>query len=329
MRLDTLIESGALGTWVKAGNDEYKICCPHPDHHDRTPSCAINAKKQVFICWSCPHGARGHVSKIFKWLRIDPNDVKLDEVKLVKNSSPKIQFIDDMVLKAWVYEPTEWLVEGFTPSILQQHEIGYDAYNKRITVPIRDKHGRLIAVSGRATEEWQKPRYKFYKKREMLDYVSDGYTASKGSVLWRQHLLAPKLDSVVVVEGFKAAMFLVQRGYPDVVAVMGKDGTATQVSLLAALRVPVIVMFDGDPPGRKGADDLGIKLYRSGVSVYYADLPEGLSPDDLNCDQIKIALDEATPHLQRRKHGQMVTKRQIFSEAEGRAHGRRRRVPLQ
>jgi DNA primase len=328
--LATLIESGALGEWSKVGGDEYKICCPHPRHDDRTPSCAINVSKHVFICWSCPEGARGHVGQIFRWLHLNPDEVDLKSVRREK-TIPRVHYIDDVVLSAWVYEPTEWLDAGFSVDTLTQHEIGYDAHNKRITIPVRDRHGRLIAVSGRATEEWQMSRYKFYGSKELLDYAPAHYSAAKGNVLWRQHLLGDDIDSVVVVEGFKAAMWLVQHGVHSTVAVMGKDVTDAQVSLLSALRVPVILMFDGDPPGRKGADTVGIKLYRGGVSVSYASLPEGLSPDDLNCGQITTALDEAQPHLRRRKdYGQMVTKREILPAPESRKrHGRRRGLPLQ
>jgi DNA primase len=325
MDLASLIERGDLGPWHRESDEEYKILCPAPDHDDKSPSCFVNVDKQVFICFSC--GAKGHASKALKWLGINgtlDTSSKIPQKKL----SPHVHFLDEVVLYAWAYEPTEWLEAGFDIDVLSDHEIGFDALNQRITVPIRDRHGNLIAVSGRAVHEGQSPRYKFYKQ-EFRDYLPPGYRAAKGSVLWRHHMLSD-IDSLIVVEGFKAAMWLVQNGFPNVVATMGKNVTETQEGLLRAMRVPIIVLFDADDAGRKGASALGINLYRSGVSVSYADMDDGLSPDDLNCGQITTTLEEAMPHLQRRRHnGKLVSTSPLLPTPKGRTrHGRRRGVSL-
>lgn len=321
MDLASLIERGDLGPWHRESGSEYKILCPSPDHDDKSPSCFVNAEKQVFLCFSC--GAKGHASKALKWLGINET---LDASSHVpsKKVTPSVHFVDDKVLYAWAYEPTEWLAAGFDIDVLSEHEIGFDALNQRITIPVRDRHGHLVAVSGRAVHEEQKPRYKFYK-REFRDYLPPGYRAERGKYLWRQHMLPDTIDSLIVVEGFKGAMWLVQNGFPNVVATMGKGVTEIQEGLLRALRVPIIIMFDGDEAGRKGADALGINLYRSGVSVSYADLDEGLSPDDLNCGQITTTLEEAVPHLQRRSNGKLETTSRILPTTESGTHGRRRR----
>jgi DNA primase len=322
MDLASLIERGDLGPWHRESNEEYKILCPAPDHDDKSPSCFVNSEKQVFICFSC--GAKGHVSKALKWLGVNES---LDATNHVtrKKVIPSVHFVDDKVLYAWAFEPTEWLDAGFDIDVLSDHEIGFDALNQRITVPIRDRHGRLIAVSGRAVHEEQSPRYKIYK-REFRDFLPHGYRAAKGSVLWRHHLLPDSIESLIVVEGFKAAMWLVQNGFPNVVATMGKNVTEIQEGLMCAMRVPVIIMFDADEAGRKGAEALGINLYRSGVSVSYAYMDDGLSPDDLTCGQLTTTLEEATPHLQRRRpNGKLVSTSTLLPTTQSRArHGRRR-----
>ena len=321
MDLASLIERGDLGPWQRESNEEYKILCPSPDHDDKSPSCFVNAEKQVFICFSC--GAKGHASKALKWLGIQET---LDAASKAprKKVIPTVHFVDDKVLYAWAFEPTEWLDAGFDIDVLSEHEIGFDVLNQRITVPIRDRHGNLVAISGRAIHESQSPRYKIYK-RELRDYLPPGYKAAKGAVLWRHHLLSRSDEPLIVVEGFKAAMWLVQHGFTNVVATMGKNVTETQEGLLCAMRVPIIIMFDADDAGRKGAEALGINLYRSGVSVSYASMDDGLSPDDLTCGQIKTVLDEATPHLKRRDHGKLVTNCSILPTTQSRAHGRRRK----
>jgi DNA primase len=322
MDLASLIERGDLGPWQRESNEEYKILCPSPDHDDKSPSCFVNTEKQVFICFSC--GAKGHASKALKWLGITES---LDATSNTprKKVMTHVHFVDDKVLYAWTYEPTEWLNAGFDIDVLSDHEIGFDTLNQRITVPIRDRHGNLVAISGRAVHESQSPRYKIYK-RELRDYLPNGYRAAKGSVLWRHHLLPEFIESLIVVEGFKAAMWLVQNGFPNVVATMGKNVTEIQEGLICAMRVPIIIMFDADEAGRKGAETLGINLYRSGVSVSYAYMDDGLSPDDLTCGQITTTLAEATPHLQRRRHnGKLVSTSTLLPTTQSRAHGRRRK----
>jgi DNA primase len=327
MDLASLIERGDLGPWHRESDDEYKVRCPNPEHSDRSPSCFFNTTKQVFICFSC--GAKGHASVALRWLNITETLDKSDApVKKVRKDT---HYVDDRVLYAWSYEPTEWVAEGFDLDVLSDHQIGFDVLNQRITVPIRDRYGRLIAVSGRAVQDGQKPRYKIYK-REFCDFLPSGYEAAKGNVLWRQHLLPKVCDHIVVVEGFKAAMWLVQHGHQNVVATMGKNVTDVQEGLLRALRRPIYIMFDGDEAGRKGAEALGINLYRAGVSVRYVHLPDGQSPDDLNSGQITTALAEAVPHMKRsRPHGNMVSTSPILPTSKSReGHGRRRkRIPLQ
>lgn len=326
MDLSQLIEAGHFGRWQRESDDEYKVHCPSPTHNDNSPSCFINVPKQVFICFSC--GARGHVRKALSWVGLP--DVDLGPAQApTKKLTPTIHVIDDDVLSAWEYEPTAWVREGFTHETLAQHEIGYDFANKRITVPIRDRHGRLVAVSGRA-DAGQEPRYKIYKQ-EFGEFMPPGYKAAKGSVLWRHHLLPNRVGHIIVVEGFKAAMYLVQNGHTNVVATMGKNVTEHQLGLLRALRTRVTLMFDGDEAGRKGQDEVGITLYRMGVSVCYADLTDGLSPDDLTGGQLSTALDEALPHMKRRsQHGQPkldTTSTSLSTPQVRTRHGRRRRRP--
>ena len=139
-------------------------------------------------------------------------------------------------------------------------------------------------------------------------------------------MLPDKIDSLIVVEGFKGAMWLVQNGFHNVVATMGKGVTQIQEGLLASMRVPIVIMFDADEAGRNGAESLGINLYRSGVSVSYAYLDDGLSPDDLTCGQITTALAEALPHLRRKKaDGKLDATSPILPETKTRTHGRRRK----
>jgi DNA primase len=333
--LRDMIEEGVFGEWAHAGGDEYKILCLNPEHQppdSNLGSFYINVERGVYKCWSCQRG--GSARHVLKWYGIEGG--LGPATSLPKKKMPqRVRIIDDVVLYAWRYEPTPWVDEGLTVDTLLQHEIGYDRFNKRITVPIRNRHGELLGISGRATEEWQYARYKFYTK-EFMDYMPEGYGASQAKqVLWRHHLLRNP-SKVVVCEGFKAAMWLYQNGEPDVVATLGCNPETSQINLLASMQVPVIIFYDGDSAGVKGAESLGIKLYRLGARVSYAAFnddyfhPKALSPDDLTRGQIETAIGKAKPYnLQRRPYGHMEPTCSIRTTTQaGKRHGRRRRIPV-
>ncbi|MGA1354784.1 MAG: toprim domain-containing protein, partial [Candidatus Limnocylindrus sp.] len=321
MQLLDLVERGVFGPMWSREGAEVKIQCPSPDHDDHNPSCFLNLEKQVFNCFSC--GARGHVTKALRWLGLPVSDIaqlELSKLPQYVPPAPPLVYLDDVVLGAWDYVPYQWIDAGLDEQILAQHQIGYDCVNHRITVPIRDRYGRLLCVSGRATQPGQEPRYKIYKT-ELGDCLPDGYKPRKGAVLWRQHMLPPS-DEVIVAEGFKAAMWLVQHGYHSVVATMGKNVTNEQVGLLCSLRRRVFIFFDEDEAGRKGSKELGITLYRSGIDVRYVTYTDGKSPDDLTPCEIAHALSEAQPHLLwRQRHEQLVTSSTLLRQAREGARG--------
>lgn len=314
MQLLDLVERGVFGPMWSRDGAEVKIQCPSPDHDDHNPSCFLNLEKHVFNCFSC--GARGHIAKALKWLGLPVTDIaqlELSKLPRYVPPAPPLVYLDDTVLGAWDYVPYDWIDAGLDERVLAEHQIGYDCVNLRITVPIRDRYGRLLCVSGRATQRGQEPRYKIYKT-ELGDCLPNGYRPRKGAVLWRQHMLEQG-DDLIVVEGFKAAMWLVQHGYKHVVATMGKNVTNEQIGLMCSLRRRVYVFFDEDDAGRKGAAELGITLYRQGIDVRYVCYEDGKSPDDLSPCEIAHALTEALPHLRRQRYEQLATSGTLLRQA--------------
>lgn len=325
MQILDLIERGVFGpAWSRDGA-EVRVLCPSPDHNDQNPSCFINLDKHVFICFSC--GARGPIGRALRWVGVSDDEIqRLEQGKPLRAEvQAPLVFLDECVLGAWDYAPYMWIDAGLDADVLARHEIGYDCLNKRITVPIRDKYGRLLCVSGRATLPGQEPRYKIYKS-EYGELTPAGYAPRKGAVLWRHHML-PQSDELIVVEGFKAAMWLVQHGYENVVATMGKNVTHEQVGLLCSLRRRVTIFFDEDDAGRNGATELGITLYRQGIDVRYACYEDGKSPDDLSPCEIAHVLTEAVPHLQwRQRHEQLATPSTLLRQAREGARGQRQQL---
>jgi hypothetical protein len=92
-------------------------------------------------------------------------------------------------------------------------------------------------------------------------------------------------ETVVVVESFWGVLACIRAGIMNVVAIMSNYATDAQVKQLAGFE-RVIVLFDGDEPGRKGAADLKARLSHAEVKT----LAEGVQPDSVSINTLRIFL---------------------------------------
>ena len=122
----------------------------------------------------------------------------------------------------------------------------YDFFRDRITIPIRDAQGRVIAFGGRTTVQ------------DPAKYKNSGATSlfDKSAVLFGlDHAREAVKDkrSAVIVEGYMDALCLWQGGLHEVVASMGTALTVRQLKLLwQQTKTPeVILLFDGDSAGQR------------------------------------------------------------------------------
>lgn len=140
----------------------------------------------------------------------------------------------------------------------------------RICIPIHNLDGDLVAYVGRWPDDDppdDEEKYRFPPKFEKL------------GELYNLHRLGQS-PHIVVVEGFFSAMRLHQLGVP-VVALMGTAMSAEQVALLQAHGVKsVLVLLDGDEPGRLAAPRV-VKALVENLFVRVVTLPDGSSPDDM------------------------------------------------
>jgi DNA primase len=280
MRKDALKTFSIIKQYIDPGatlaGDNAWILCPHPDHFDRRRSnCSINLTRQVWNCFAC--GESGSLRKALKFF--DMPGVTLPELSPLAYHEPEEIILDPAILGAYAYYADPWIDLGFSEALLDEHCIGYDIHNKRITIPMYTKDGELIAISGRATLEGQEPRYKIYKK-ELGKCYPYGYSPKTHSHLWRfdkcNHMDGP----ILIVEGFKAALWAVMAGYKKTVALCGASMTSSQAQLLIDHNKPVVLMLDNDEAGRKGTQSSGIRLSSAGlaISVVDYDFP---APDDI------------------------------------------------
>lgn len=282
-------------------NNNVFIKCPSPDHQDKSPSCHLNLDKKVFICFSC--GAKGTLETALKWKRAPQEIVSLiaESKRDMYTKTPKQQeqILDESVLYAWDYEPTPWIEGGLDPDVLQDHEIGFDTFNQCVTIPIRNENGELVAVYGRSIGNQIGPRYRVYK-RELMDYCPAGYNPRSHDYLWRYHRVPKSVERLIVVEGFKACLKLVELGELGTVALLGKMMSDSQKDMIVSDGRPVYLMLDNDEAGRKGQENIAIILSKHGTDTWLVDYSTR-QPDELTKEELESSIKTALPLLQWRR----------------------------
>lgn len=156
--------------------------------------------------------------------------------------------------------------------------VAYDRFRHRVTFPIRDLRGRVIAFGGRALDPDAPAKYLNSPETPLFH---------KGAVLYNAdsaRSAAHDKGQVIAVEGYMDAIALSEAGFPQTVAPLGTALTEEQVRLLWRLAPEPVLCFDGDAAGRRAAFravETVLPHLKPGFSVQFAFLPEGLDPDDL------------------------------------------------
>lgn len=182
---------------------------------------------------------------------------------------------------------TEKLVEAGLLIEPEGEREPYDRFRGRLTFPIRDRRGRVIAFSARILGEGE-PKYLNSPDTPLFD---------KGRTLFNIDLAAPaslEARRVIVVEGQMDVIALDQVGISEAVAPLGTALTETQLGLLWRLSPSPILCFDGDSPGQKASVRGALRaLPHIGPdrSLFFATLPAGQDPDDLVREGGRAALE--------------------------------------
>ena len=174
--------------------------------------------------------------------------------------------------------------------------VAYDRFRNRVTFPITDLKGRIIAFGGRALDPDQPAKYLNSPETPLFH---------KGHVLFNAANARPlsyDRGRLIAVEGYMDVVALDEAGFGEAVAPLGTALTEDQVKLMWRMTAEPILCFDGDSAGRKAAHraiDTVLPHLKPGQSVRFAFLPDGLDPDDLIRQQGREAmsrvLDDARP----------------------------------
>lgn len=148
-----------------------------------------------------------------------------------------------------------------------------DMFRNRITFPICNHEGKIIAYSAR-----------IYQNEDTSKYIN-----SKESVIFKKgytfynydkcRLEALKIKAVILVEGQMDAIRVYISGFKNVIASMGTAITSNHISLLKKLNAKVILMMDNDNAGEKSTILNGEELIKNNIEVSVVRLTGEKDPD--------------------------------------------------
>jgi DNA primase len=150
----------------------------------------------------------------------------------------------------------------------------YSRFRKRITFPIANEAGRVIAFTARALEPDEK-NAKYLNSPETPLYT-------KGNILFNLDKAKGEMrksDFAVLVEGQMDCISVYMAGIRNVVATSGTAFTETQVRLLGRFTKRVIVNFDPDTAGATASEKSISLLTEEDFDVKLVTLEGGFDPD--------------------------------------------------
>lgn len=153
----------------------------------------------------------------------------------------------------------------------------------RVIFPLRDENGLLVGFSARHRasvapgEKWGKDSPKYINSAASVLF-------RKGEVLYglyRAKKAIRRAGYAILVEGYKDVIAMHVAGFEQTVGLGGVELTQGHIGLLEDLCTRVVVLTDGDEPGRKAATKIVTALQTVGFGTLVLSLPEGEDPDSL------------------------------------------------
>jgi len=291
-RIDLVEYIRSLGIELKpvGAGEEYRGLCPF--HEEGEPSFHVNRKKGLWHCFGC--GAGGDViSFVMKWSKVGFQEAL---VILAGAGIKKRGGLLEAVANYWhaclpnSASPRRYLerrgVE--TSELIERFRIGFapggaktrkkllsagftleqikaaglincrelDTFFGRVTFPLVER-GKVINVYGRSLSN----RY-----RHM-------YLPGSRDVIFGIENVAG--DSAILTESIIDALSLMVLGFENAVSSLSVNLTTRQIETLTKRFTRIVIAFDADDAGRRGAGNACALLKDGGVATRITELPEG------------------------------------------------------
>ena len=187
----------------------------------------------------------------------------------------------------------------------------YDRFRKRVTFPICNESGRVIAFTARTLESGEKAGPKYINSPETPLY-------RKGEVLFNLDKAKSAIRQAgyaLLVEGQMDCISLFLRAIQHVIATSGTAFTEQQVNTLKRHTQNVVVNFDPDAAGANAAEKSIALLTEEGFNLKLVTLDGGLDPDRFIRERGVEAYTQAVMGARRQSDYLIERARQMFPGA--------------
>lgn len=311
-----------------SGPDDIMAICPFHRKMDGTeekrPSFAMSLSKGLYFCHACQ--AKGNLYTFLRDVGVPLQQIEGGYRRLIdgvaKNLAPppnplkpKVVSLDPLpegLLGLFDWLPSSLLNDGFEEETLRHFEVGFDRWYNRITFPLRDVKGQFVGISGRRADDDNWPKYKIYDQEYETWDLEARIGWDKRTVLYNSHRVYHDIffshegGDLVIVEGFKACMWVHQAGITNVVALLSTYLSWEQKWILERMGAQVYLFLDNDQWGLKGIMKAAEKLLPEGLRVFVMEYPQRIQdredsekaqPDWLTANEVKQAKAEARPYV--------------------------------
>lgn len=288
-QLDLVKFIGQYTKLKKTGNLYQGLCVLHPDSD--TPSLTVYPDSNSYYCFGCKSG--GSIIEFVKdYYNYDFHEAiayLADQagIDLQKEESPQARarrnrikgnqrtVLDSQRKLQQAEKVNHYLRQrGFDAKTISQFNLGYNAQENSIVIPINDGFGKPVGFSRRFLEPGKGPKYKNSRNDEVFN---------KGQILYNLDKARKYVhDGLVVVEGYFDVFSAWQSGYRNAVAVCKDTMTEDQARTIARIckGKRVILVPDNDETGRKSVlKNKDLLREADPVLVIQVALPGGVSKD--------------------------------------------------
>ena len=147
----------------------------------------------------------------------------------------------------------------------------YDIFRNRVMIPIIDVRGNVIAFGGRVLDD-SKPKYLNSGDTLVFKKTNNLFALNFAKQI--------KTENLILCEGYMDVIALHQAGFQNAVAALGTSFTAEHARLLSRYTDEVVLVFDADAAGQKGAQRAIGLLRDVGLRIRLVTIPDGKDPDE-------------------------------------------------
>ena len=269
----------------------YRIPCPI--HHGRDANFSVSESDGLWNCFSVCGRGGSVIDLVAAFEKIDIKEAA-EKLTTTFNVTPaQASVATARAIKAQVDQWKKLSSDGDVDEpVTTPLEEGYRGFNAKtishwgiarvdngVLIPLRNAKGKLCSYSVRRNDG--KPKYD--NAAGSVDCPLMGLYENKDEII--------KQGFSYVTEGQFDCIHMWQNGFKNVVALRGSSLTEPQAMMLLALTSRLVLVLDGDAPGRFAS--LKIKeRWNKVFDIKIVNLPDNKDPDDLNYKELIDTLHE-------------------------------------